>query len=108
MGKIGSSEFTFGIGYSPFEHEYFTQQIDSVPPRVVLSPHAGVLISMAHTSDNNENYTNKPGFSGGVSVKWILDNTISFNSGVWFEIYLCTSVRKRVTKHNIFIIRCKS
>jgi len=85
MGKIGSSEFTFGVGYSPFGYEYFTQQIDSVPSKVVLSPHAGVLISMAHTSDNNENYKNKPGFSGGVSVKWMLDYTISFNSGVWFE-----------------------
>ena len=84
-GKIGSSELTFGIGYTPFGNKSFTSESDSTPSEVILLPHAGISLSMAHASNDNEEYLNKPGFSGGVSVKWMLDKTVSFNSGVWFE-----------------------
>jgi hypothetical protein len=84
-GKIGSSEVTFGVGYSPFESKTFSNQTDSTPSGVVLLPHAGVLISMVHASDNNKNYMNKAGFSGGISIKYILNSHVSFNSGAWFE-----------------------
>ncbi len=84
-GKIGTSEITFGVGYSPFSEKTFSNHADSAPSRVVLLPHAGVLISMAHASENNKYYMNKAGFSGGISAKFILNSYVSFNTGAWFE-----------------------
>lgn len=85
VGKIGSFEFTFGVGYAPFGAGFVQHEADSAPSRVVFTPHAGLVISAAHVSKDNEKYQNKNGFSGGVSVKIRVDNTVSLGSGVWFE-----------------------
>ena len=85
VGKIGSSEFTFGIGYAPFGEGFVPHEPDSAPSRVVFTPHAGVVISAAHVSKDNEKYNNRNGFSGGISIKTRIDKTVSLSSGVWFE-----------------------
>lgn len=85
VGKVGASEFTFGVGYAPFKAGFVQHEPDSAPSRVVFTPHAGVAISTTHVSKDNEKYKNKNGFSGGVSLKIRVDKTVSMASGVWFE-----------------------
>ena len=88
-GKTGATEITFGLGYKLFPAKHnpaANKEInDTTKSRIVLLPHAGVIVSTTKNPKFHENYLNASGVSSGMSVKIKLDNTVSIITGTWFE-----------------------
>ena len=84
-GKMGSSEFTFGVGYKPFKEKDIAQRSDSIGKNISVLPYSGVNISGIKSQENNSKYKSTVGFSSGVSLKFILGSNASFVTGVRYE-----------------------
>ena len=75
-GKMGSTEFTLGVGYKPFKEGRFIQTTDSIGKNVSVLP---------QTKDNTDKYKSSPGFTSGVTIKFFLDENLSILTGTWYE-----------------------
>jgi hypothetical protein len=84
-GKIGSTEFTFGVGYNPFLSEFRAEKNDSSRRKVQIIPHAGINISNTRSTENKNEYQSQTGLSAGVSMSFTVAPNVSLITGTWFE-----------------------
>ena len=84
-GKMGSAELLFGVGYKPFEKQKDFISLDTLGKRIFVLPHAGVNLSRAKSDKNQSEYSSLPGFTSGVSLKFLLSKDASILTGVWYD-----------------------
>lgn len=84
-GKMGSTEFTFGVGYKPFKIKEYAQQPDSLGKNISVLPYSGINISGIKSQENNGEYKSSVGFSTGVSLKFNLGKNAAFITGARYE-----------------------
>ena len=84
-GKIGSSELTFGVGYSPFAKSNHHFSTDSLGQNISILPHSGILISNTKSNKNKSKYKSSLGFSSGVSIQFGLNKNLALLTGAWYE-----------------------
>jgi hypothetical protein len=84
-GKIGSTEFTFGVGYNPFRNEFRASKSDSADQKMNIIPHTGINISSTRSTENKGEYQSSTGLSMGVSVNFPIGPNVSLFTGTWFE-----------------------
>lgn len=84
-GKMGSTEFTFGVGYNPFKNEIKAEKNDSVKRKINIIPHTGINISNTRSTENKDEYHPQTGLAAGVSVNFTIGQNVSLFTGVWFE-----------------------
>ena len=84
-GKMGSTEFTFGVGYKPFKVKEYVHSSDSVGKNVSLLPYSGISISRINSQENKSQYKSSVGFSTGVSVKFLIGKQTSVLTGFRYE-----------------------
>ncbi|KAF0236649.1 MAG: hypothetical protein FD181_2553 [Prolixibacteraceae bacterium] len=84
-GKIGSTEFTFGVGYKPFKNEFRASKNDSANQKMKIIPHAGINISSTRSTENKDKYLSSTALSMGVSVNFPIGPNVSLLTGSWFE-----------------------
>lgn len=84
-GKMGSTEFSVGVGYAPFKPDNYEFVPDSVGENLTVMPYSGFVISKVRTDDNKGQYGYSFGFSSGVSLKYHVGPNASFFTGAWYE-----------------------
>jgi hypothetical protein len=84
-GKIGSTEFTFGVGYKPFKKSTTHVQNDSLGQKIKIIPHTGINFSNTKSTENKEEYLSTTGLSAGVSLSFLIGPNVSLLTGAWFE-----------------------
>ena len=84
-GKMGSTEFTLGVGYKPFRDKENVPKSDSLGQRISVLPHSGIVISRLRTDRDGDKYNSSVGFASGVSLIYTIGTNLSLISGAWYE-----------------------
>jgi len=89
-GKNGSSEFGFGIKYTPKSkkdsfNEFKTNTPDSSKTRCYVRPVVGILLGWNSSSTKPGDYSTNLGSTTGLAFDYRLDNTVSLQTGIFFE-----------------------
>jgi hypothetical protein len=88
-GKTGVSELTFGLAYTGLFRSgnagsgYGTANIDT--SRFMVRPKSGVTVSWIRNSENPSHYSSKTSFSAGIELEYLLNQRVSFVTGIGFE-----------------------
>ncbi len=84
-GKVGSTEILLGLGFNPFVSKEIQQKNENTGTNVKIIPYSGVNFSRTKSTENKSQYGNKTGFTSGVSLKFILGENFSLNTGALYE-----------------------
>ncbi len=87
--KNGATEITFGMGYSGFFEKNKTAKpkiaySDSSEYKVFIKYKGGFNVSWNGGDNQNNSYSAKPGFTGGISLDYYLVKQFSLQTGILF------------------------